>query len=242
MGLVFGTIAAVYGDTRDKADRPDIFYCLLYAMIGGFAGGKILYLATILPALAANPSLLKQALHSGMVFYGGVIGGIIGGYIYTRQYKVSFLLMADSITPGIPIGHVFGRLGCLAAGCCYGKPYNGIFSIVYPKSSLSAPSGIPLHPVPLYEAAGNLLLFFVLLAVKRRTPRSKGLVLWLYLVSYGLLRFFIEMLRHDAERGFIGPLSTSQWISIVAVSIGMAGMVRIFYGKNQCGHGTCRDK
>ena len=102
LGMLFGVLVAVYGDKKNKPIRSDIFYCSLYAIIGGLAGGKILYIITILPQVFQNPSLLKLALQSGMVFYGGLIGGILGGFLYVKQYKVDFFKMADNITLGLP--------------------------------------------------------------------------------------------------------------------------------------------
>lgn len=200
-------------------------------MIGGLAGGKILYIITILRKIVEDPSILKYTLSSGMVFYGGLIGGIVGGYLYTRQYKVDFFKMADSITLGLPVGHIFGRLGCFAAGCCYGKPYDGIFAVIYPKESLSAPAGIPLHPVQIYEAVYNVFVFIVLLILKRRSKEGKGLVLWTYLLLYGIGRFYMETLRYDAERGFLWIFSTSQWISIFSIITGITGMIFILSKK-----------
>lgn len=226
LGMLFGVLVAVYADPKDKSLRSDIFYCSLYALIGGLAGGKILYLFTILPRLFENPSLIKAAIQSGMVFYGGLIGGILGGFLYVKQYKVDFYKMADNIILGLPVGHMFGRLGCFGAGCCYGKPYDGIFSVVYPKESLSAPPEIPLHPVPLYEVAYNAVLFLILFIIKRKSKNSKGLVLWIYLITYGIGRFYFETLRYDSERGMIGFLSTSQWISIVLVIFAVVGLIK----------------
>ncbi|NLY98290.1 MAG: prolipoprotein diacylglyceryl transferase [Clostridiaceae bacterium] len=231
LGIFFGILVAVYSDPKDKPIRSDIFYCSLYAMIGGLAGGKILYIITILRKIVEDPSILKYTLSSGMVFYGGLIGGIVGGYLYTRQYKVDFFKMADSITLGLPVGHIFGRLGCFAAGCCYGKPYDGIFAVIYPKESLSAPAGIPLHPVQIYEAVYNVFVFIVLLILKRRSKEGKGLVLWTYLLLYGIGRFYMETLRYDAERGFLWIFSTSQWISIFSIITGITGMIFILSKK-----------
>jgi prolipoprotein diacylglyceryltransferase len=132
---------------------------------------------------------------------------------------------------GLPVGHIFGRLGCFAAGCCYGKPYDGIFAVIYPKESLSAPAGIPLHPVQIYEAVYNVFVFIVLLILKRRSKEGKGLVLWTYLLLYGIGRFYMETLRYDAERGFLWIFSTSQWISIFSIITGITGMIFILSKK-----------
>ena len=198
LGIFFGILVAVYGDPKDKPIRSDIFYCSLYAMIGGLAGGKILYIITILRKIVEDPSILKYTLSSGMVFYGGLIGGIVGGYLYTRQYKVDFFKMADSITLGLPVGHIFGRLGCFAAGCCYGKPYDGIFAVIYPKESLSAPLVYLFIPYKFMKRY-IMCLCLSFFDTKRRSKEGKGLVLWTYLLLYGIGRFYMETLRYDVK-------------------------------------------
>ena len=107
------------------------------------------------------------------------------------------------------------------AGCCYGKPYDGLLAVTYPACSLLAPAGIPRHPVPLYEAGLNLVLFAVLLVIlrRRKTPMP-GWLTGLYLVSYSIIRTAMELLRDDRQ-GMVGTFTISQVISVLLLAAGI---------------------
>ena len=131
--------------------------------------------------------------------------------------------------PGIALGHVVGRFGCLFAGCCYGKPTTmpwGItFTDPFAAANVGTPLGVPLHPTQLYEAGAELLILVVLLLDRtRRAGRSPGRTFWLYMLLYAISRFIIEFFRGD-ERGTVGMFSTSQFISIVLAPLAIVMLV-----------------
>ncbi len=148
------------------------------------------------------------------MFYGGLIGGILGLFIYARQFNMSFIALCDIYAVVVPLGHAFGRVGCFFAGCCYGIPHDGAFSITYRHTDGNTPLGVPLLPVQLIEAACLIILFAVLLAIHFRC-HSGGAVTTTYFIGYSVIRFSLEFLRGDVQRGFLLNLSTSQWISIL---------------------------
>lgn len=201
VGIAAGVLLMVFADKRLKHYREDLFYCALYALIGGFLGAKILYIITILPRIWADPRVLLQAVGQGTVFYGGVIGGLLGMARYAHRFHMPFWRFADAAAVGIPVGHLWGRIGCFLAGCCYGKPTDSFLGVTYPTCSMAAPPGVPLHPVPLYEAGFNLILVIVLLLL---LPQSKkpGRVGGLYLLSYGMARPVFDCFRADHDRLF----------------------------------------
>src|SRR5262249_18724971 len=151
----------------------------------------------------------------GLVFYGGVVGGAAAMWLYCWRYAISFALAADCGAPGLLLGHAIGRVGCLLAGCCYGR---------------SAPPdlafAVPLHgarpyPTQLYEAAGLLLLMVVLVTLSARLARFPGALASLYVAGYAGLRLIVERYRgDDVERGFViaGRVSTSQAIAVIALA------------------------
>ncbi|HIZ55462.1 MAG TPA: prolipoprotein diacylglyceryl transferase, partial [Firmicutes bacterium] len=197
-----------------------------YACIGLMIGGKILYLLTILPTLwnhrdqITEPlELIQDLLLGGFVFYGGLCGALAGILLYARQFHLDAFRLLDLLTPVIPLVHAVGRVGCFCAGCCYGRPVDPPFG-VYFEASLTAPHDMALFPVQLLESALNLLLFGILLFLGRK-PRKKGTLLGLYLSLYAVLRFGLEFLRYDAERGSFLFLSTSQWISLFLLPVGL---------------------
>jgi phosphatidylglycerol---prolipoprotein diacylglyceryl transferase len=134
--------------------------------------------------------------------------------------------LLDMLSPAVALGQSIGRLGCFAAGCCYGSPAPGLPWAVTLVGSSSAERypGLPLHPVQLYEALGCLLIFLLLWSLRRR-PGRRGKLLWLYLLSYGLLRFGLEFFRGDV-RPMVGALSLNQVVCLGFVAIGAAMLVR----------------
>ena len=119
----------------------------------------------------------------------------------------------DIVVPVIPLGHAIGRIGCLCAGCCYGRPTDSAIGVVYTQPVGGAPTGVPLLPVPLFESAANLVIFGILMLISHKS-KSRYLTTFLYCILYGITRFVLEFFRYDSIRGVTGGLSTSQWISL----------------------------
>lgn len=209
---------------REGRDVSDVFNLLLYAMIGVLIGAKLLYFIQNLGTLFSDFSLLftnPGYFFGGFVFYGGLIGGVFGAWIYCWQFRLRLFDYANLIVPAIPIIHGIGRIGCFCAGCCYGKPIDPPFGLLFDASPV-APHGVHLFPVQLLEVFTNLIIFVILMAYtnKKSCPRYGGLAL--YMCWYAVTRFLIEFLRYDdVERGFIGFLSTSQFISLFILAGGI---------------------
>ena len=202
--------------------NPDnAFDCALWCAILGLVGAKLLYIIVEFRSLIEDPAgFLKSVLTGGLVFYGGLIGGIAGGFIYMKRHKITFRDMADILAPPFVLVHAFGRIGCFCAGCCYGMPADTFISVVYPSGVGSfAPTGVPMLPTQLMEAIFLFFLCFYLYRVLVKDGRS-GIVLGKYITAYSVWRFLIEFLRSD-ERGTVGFLSTSQAISLVLIPIGI---------------------
>ncbi len=203
--------------------KEDIFNCSIYAIIGIGIGAKVLYLITILPELiqdfdSLNWQYIIQILKSGFVFYGGLIGGVLGIFVYSKRFKISFKELCMILIPTVPIFHSIGRIGCLLAGCCYGREYHGFGSITFYNSDL-APNGIPLFPIQIMESICNLIIFIIILTIYKKFKGTYKTIA-IYSITYSVVRFVLEFFRGDAQRGII-ILSTSQWISIVVFAIGI---------------------
>lgn len=225
LGLGFGILLAVRRCRVYQISKEDVFYCILYGCIGLLIGGKLLYLLTILPQLVQLPkeffqdfANIEPLLLGGFVFYGGLFGAIGGVLIYCKQYHLTVIPMLEVICLVVPLIHAFGRLGCFFAGCCYGMPAPEPWGVIFHHSEI-APNDIPLLPVQLLEAAGNLLIFLGLWFGFRK-KKTDGQILGLYCVCYGVLRFGMEFLRADSYRGILGIFSLSQWLSLAMVLFG----------------------
>lgn len=201
---------------------------VIFACAFGVAlfGAYLLYmLASVgIPTLirAARAGLLWEVLQmGGMVFYGGVIGGVFGVLLGCRIVGLRFFPVLDLCAPALALGHAFGRVGCLFAGCCYGVPCDLPFCFAL---SPDIAGGARLFPVQLAESACDLLLCLALvvyLRKPRRVPRTAGI----FMMSYSVYRFALEFLRYDEIRGHVFSLSTSQFISI---AVFLAGLVFVF--------------
>lgn len=194
-------------------------FIILYAYVGGFAilGAKALYLIVMAKQIdwskITDPDYLHLLMSGGFVFYGGFIGGIIALPIVKKIHKIDVLAIIKAIVPCIPLAHAMGRIGCHLTGCCYGAQYDGIFHIIY-HNNLFAPNDIGLFPVQLLEAICNLILAAVLLIyLLKKGPVMN--TIYIYIISYSVIRLILEYFRGDAVRGFFMQLSTSQIISII---------------------------
>lgn len=203
----------------------EIAYSGVYAMIGAMLGSKLLFIAVSLKQIIEENIPLAAVIKGGFVFYGGLIGGFIGLWIYCKQYKEELAPLGEIIAVVLPLGHACGRIGCFFAGCCYGIPHDGLFSCTYSYSFGNTPIGVPLLPVQLIEAAGLLTIFIILMLIYLKTKDKTGYVVPAYLILYPILRFTLEFFRGDVERGLFLSLSTSQWVSIGVLSIISAYLV-----------------
>jgi phosphatidylglycerol---prolipoprotein diacylglyceryl transferase len=212
--------------------RPELAWdVLLWVAVGGIAGAKLYYVA--LNIHDPIPALLSRA---GLVWYGGLIGGVLAYYWQIRARRLPVAPMFDAVAPALAIAYAVGRLGCFLVGDDYGLPTNAWYGIAFPQGAPPSTAGylrsvggdvpaaipdwqvIAVHPTQLYEVGLALLMFAVLwhLAGRRLLP---GRLFGAYLMLYGLERFVIEFVRAKSDRYFLG-LSTSQFASLALLAIG----------------------
>ncbi len=184
----------------------------------------------------------------GLVFLGGVAGAAWVAYRFSKREGWSFAVVGDLFAPALALGHAFGRVGCYAAGCCFGKASHATWAVAFPRGSvafdeLAAVGAIapgagatpPLHPTQLYEAAGELAIGIVLIALRRRVAHRPGALLFGYLAAYAVLRFVVELCRGDVARGFIVDLDTPRLAALlrlppaepVLLSVGQLGSLLV---------------
>ncbi len=175
-----------------------------------------------------HASALWTLMRSGGVFYGGLIAAVVVALWYLRHYRMPMWTVTDVFAPGIALGHVVGRMGCFFAGCCFGRPTGVAWAITFHDTfaarNVGTPLNVPVHPTQLYEASAELLILGLLLASERQGRQFPGRTFWLYMFLYGVSRFVIEFYRGD-ERGMIGMLSTSQFVSVILVPLAIVMLV-----------------
>jgi len=223
LAFLCAILIAVRLARRDGLPAEKIYDLSLWMLLAGLVGSKILMLFTE-PDYRENPSLFLSLdfLRSGGVWYGGLLGAVLTGYFLMKRYKLPWWKTADACAPGIAIGNFFGRQGCFAAGCCWGKPTTLPWGVKFTEAGHQI-TGVPidahLHPTQLYESFGMLLVFLFLFWLHKR-KRFDGQVILAYALLYSAIRFAIEFVRDDPRGDVFGltsltGLSTSQLISLV---------------------------
>jgi len=174
-----------------------------------------------------------------MVFYGGLIGGLVAALFFCRGFKIPISGVSDAYAVAIPVGHAVGRIGCLLGGCCYGieVSHSHPFAVIYPEhpfglESAIAPAGVPILAIPVIEAAGNLIIAGIILVLQFK-HKVDGRAIALYGILYSIQRFVLEFFRGDLVRGVYGIVSTSQMISIVILIVSVSWFVSVTRKKSK---------
>lgn len=225
IGIVAGCLTAEYRARKQGLDSEQIFPMILWCLVGGFLCAKLLFWITEWKSIAQDPGFMMETLSSGFVVFGGIIGGILTGFLYCRIKGLIFFKYADVILPSVALAQGFGRIGCFLAGCCYGKETESFFSVIFQNSEY-APNHVALIPTQLYSSGLDFLHFLLLLLIARN-KKEDGQVTACYLIFYSIGRFVIEFFRGDIIRGSVGILSTSQFISIFTGIAGIVLLIRI---------------
>jgi len=196
----------------------------IYIIIAALVGAKLMLLVVDFDQFRKSPGEILTLARSGGVFYGGLIFAVSVAFWFIARHRMPFWTTCDVFAPGIALGHVTGRLGCLAAGCCYGKPTDVPWAVIFTSplaaANVGTPLGIPLHPTQIYEAGAELLILVLLLVTERKGRPFAGRTFWLYMLLYAISRYIIEIYRGD-PRGEILGFSTSQFISLVLAPLSL---------------------
>ena len=194
----------------------------MWLLVGGLIGARALHVISYWDAEFKDRPLLEifKIQNGGLIFYGGFIGAAVAGTIFARWKKLPWLKTADALAPSIALGSVFGRIGCLMTGCCYGTKCDLPWAIHFPEGHET--HGLPVHPTQLYDSFANLLLYLSLAWLYRR-KKFDGQVFAVFLIGYALLRSTVEIFRGDYQAGEIhAGLTPAQIVSVAIVAVGIA--------------------
>ena len=242
IGFVLATQMIAREAKRLGEPRPDKLTDLaFYLLLVGLVGSRVLYIIVNIEEYAAHPYEILYFWRGGLVFYGGFFAAVGYAVWWCRRNGKPLFLIADILIPMVAFNHVWGRIGCVAAGCCFGAITHSPVGIEYPIQSVvqqmqhaqgfirAFDRPLPVHAVQLYEAAGELALFMLLMWLRDR-KRYHGQLLLVWLALYPILRSFCEALRGDKERGFVVPglISTSLFVSVLTA---LAAIALFFYLK-----------
>ena len=230
LGFLAGLWVATRLARRANLNTEAIFNLGFYSALAAMLGAKIMMILVDLPYYAEHPGeiLSVGTLQAGGVFYGGLLAALAVAVWYMRKTQLPALLTADVFAPGIALGHAIGRLGCFAAGCCWGVECRLPWAVRFSDPASQLPRGllgVPLHPTQLYESFAEFLIFGILYW-RIGKPHSAGTIISLYLMLYSTARFVIEFFRfHEQGNLWGGPLDTSQWLSILLFLAGASYFV-----------------
>ena len=234
IGMVLALMVASRLAARDGMPRERMYDLGLWTLVGGLVGSKLLMFV-----VEDNVQVFSlDFLRSGGVYYGGFLGGFLAVVLLVRYYKLPFWKVGDALAPGLALGQAFGRQGCFAAGCCWGKESHLPWAVHFTEKGheytgvpIYGPGGsdLYLHPTQLYESFFMLLVFGFLVYLHRKKKFS-GQVLIAYLIIYSTFRFLIEFIRDDPRGDLFGlttatGLSTSQLISLLVAAGGVVFMI-----------------
>jgi len=265
LGLALGIALAYRQARRVGLDGGRVLDAAFWMTLAGLVASRLAYVlvnvrdfARVCASGSGAPRSFGSVLadcgrvfavwQGGLVFLGGVAGAAWVAYRFSRREGWSFAVVGDLFAPALALGHAFGRAGCYAAGCCFGKASSVAWAVAFPRGSvafdeLTAVGAIapgadvtpPLHPTQLYEAAGELAIGVALIALRPRLARRPGALLFVYLAAYALLRFVVELARGDVARGFIVELDTPRLAALlrlppaepVLLSVGQLGSLLV---------------
>ncbi len=209
----------------------DLLAAAGYILIFAHLGAKLLFVAVSFRQIIELDLPLVAVLKGGFVFYGGLLGGAFGLWLYIKLYHAPVALW-DVLAVVLPLGHAFGRVGCFFGGCCYGIPYDGFLGVTYHETVGMTPLDKPLLAIQLIEAMALAVLFIGLLILFFASERQ-GVCVFSYLFVYPILRFVLEFFRGDAERGAFLSLSTSQWTSLMLFTISLVSLLYQAYQRRK---------
>ena len=226
LGLVFGLLLIVKLGREQGIDPDKLWNLGIIAILSGVLGSKILMVLVDFGYYSEHPRevFALSTLQAGGVWSGGLLLALVMCVWYMRRNQMPVLASCDVFVPGLALGHAFGRIGCFAAGCCWGRethvPWAVTFHNPLAAQIVGTPLGVPLHPTQLYEFVLELLNCVFLVWLLRR-KRFEGEILGAYLIIYGIGRYFIEFFRGDPGRGqLFGFMSDTQGIAILLVIAG----------------------
>ena len=213
---------------KEGLESQKILDLCFYIMLSALIGARFLYVIVEYKYFLTNPIEIFKFWKGGLVFYGGLILGVITAFLYLKKHKMPLWKTADLLAPSILIGQCIGRWGCLFAGCCYGIKTDVSWAITFTNPLSLAPIGISLHPTQIYLSLNAAFILIVLIWLSKR-KKFDGQIIWSYGILYSMGRFLIEYFRGD-DRGFAVEqfLSTSQFVGILIFILSALMFFKLF--------------
>lgn len=225
LAVLAGMMVSRYEAKRLGIDPDKVVDACFYVVVAAIVGSRLLYVLTNLEFFISSPLEVFKIWNGGLVFYGGFIASAVVLVVFLKFHQLPLGKMADISALALPLGHTLGRIGCLFAGCCYGKLCQQPWAITFTHPESLAPLYVQLHPTQLYSSVSNFLIF-LLIFFFRKYKKYDGQLFWIYFAFYGINRSIIEMFRGDFRGGTVlNTLSISQTIGISSALIAIIMMI-----------------
>jgi phosphatidylglycerol:prolipoprotein diacylglycerol transferase len=214
-----------------KVDADQVFNLTFYSLLGGLIGAKLSLIVVDWEYYVTDPANLLGIIRAAGVLMGGVLIASLTFALYAWRTGLPMRELGDAIAAPLALAQAIGRLGCFAAGCCYGVATDGWCAITFTDPAAATQTGVPLNvalvPTQLIQMLNDLVLAGLLTWLWRRRIRPAGTVFWIYVLLYSVTRGIIETWRGDAQRGlyFGDQVSTSQLLAIMGVVLALTMMV-----------------
>ena len=236
-GFLVAILLASSRAEKEGLDSQKVLDLCFYVMVSALLGARLLYVVVEYRYFLASPLEIFMFWKGGLVFYGGLILGVLISLWYLKRNQMPMWKTADLLAPSIALGQSIGRWGCFFAGCCFGKKTDVAWGVTFTDPRSSAPLEISLHPTQIYLSLNALFIFMLLMWLSKRKVFD-GQILWSYGILYSIGRFLIEYFRGD-DRGFPVEqvLSTSQFVGVFVFSFS-AFMLLTLYRKSLRSHSS----
>jgi phosphatidylglycerol---prolipoprotein diacylglyceryl transferase len=227
LGVIAGLTMTAKLSRSQGLDPEQNWNLGVLAILAAIVGAKVLLFVNDWSYYSTHRDQIfsLSTLQAGGVFSGGVIAAVLVSLWYIRRHHMPVLRTCDTFAPGLALGHAIGRIGCFAAGCCYGRSTSHFWGVTFTSEFAHERAETPLHqslqPTQLMESAAELINFFILYWLIRN-KKFEGQIIGAYLFLYGVERYFLEFLRGDGGRGsmFNGAMTGTQFIAILMVIAG----------------------
>lgn len=224
LGFLAALVVVMRGARREGLRSESVLDVAFVAVLAAIVGSRLLYVIFNLRDYLADPLRILKVWEGGLVFHGGLLLAIPACLYLVRRENLPPWTTADVFAPAIALGQAIGRIGCFAAGCCYGAPWDPPFCVTFTHPESLAPLDVPLFPSQLFAFASGLLVYVVLAAYRPRR-RAPGQVFWLYLVLASLARVAEDAFRAPEAKSAILP-----WLSVTqAIALAIAAVAYVLF-------------
>lgn len=216
--FIVGIVLTIREARRQGRPSEEVLDLSILVLVFAIIFSRIVYVLLNLRDYLPHPVEMLYLWAGGLSFHGGVVGGVLAGVVYARRKKTSFWQLADLFTPALPLAYAIARVGCFFNGCCYGLPTALPWGCRFYSQDIPGALTPPSHPVQLYDAAANILLFFVIGRLKNR-EHPPGVLFLQYLVGYSIIRILAEIFRRGvtAKTLFGLPITEAQVASVIII-------------------------